>query len=52
MHRNERYFDKNEGKHNYFGQLDNDDVANGKRETKILENKEPPTNTEVENSEP
>ncbi len=25
MHRNERYFDKNEGQHNHFGQLEEND---------------------------
>ena len=52
MHRNERYFDKNEGKHNFFGQLDNDEIANGNRENQILENKDNSTTTETEDSDP
>ena len=52
MHRNERYFDKNEGKHNFFGQLDSEDVTNGTRETQIIENKDASNGTENEDSDP
>lgn len=52
MHRNERYFDKNEGKHNFFGELEIEETANSNRENQILENKETPTGVEIEDSDP
>ncbi len=52
MHRNERYFDKNEGKHNFFGELDNEDVVKTTRENQVLETKDATSGTETEDSDP
>ncbi len=43
MHRNERYFSKNDGKHNYFGEDDVLDKIIDKYQEPKIESEEEPT---------
>ena len=54
MHRNERYFDKNEGKHNFFGQLENntEEVSKNKLELKSPDKNEAVMRPNTEGSDP
>lgn len=54
MHRNERYFHKNEGKHNYFGQWDknNNEPKNNINEPTENQSLNVKSNTSVEKRDP